>query len=77
MQEIRICKTSVLLETVSVVSVYKFMSYLVDGAGVMVDASFPLVAVPVLAQPVHVQVERLGWRPPPLDNRPNKISGKF
>ena len=53
------------------------MCYLVDGAGVMVDASFPLVAIPVLAQPVHVQVERLGWRPPALDNRPNKICGKF
>ena len=53
------------------------MSCLVDGAGVMVDASFPLVAVPVLAQPVHVQVERLGWRPPALDNGPDEMRGNF
>lgn len=44
--------------------------HLVDWAGVVVDTPLALVAVPVLAKPVHVKVKRLGDRLARLDLQP-------
>ena len=45
----------------------------VDGAGVVVDAGLAGVAVPVLAEPAHVQVEGVDRGRAGLDGLPRKV----